>query len=380
MSYTPNQYSEASLDNTTTTPLGSGATYTGTGDLSDFPDVMVVCKTDNTGTLYFDFSPDGTNWDSTFPPLGFKVSNGINEFHTAVKGPRYFRVRLVNDSGAQTYLRLYTYMGVFRQGNIPINATVGQDADAIITRPTNWHYECALGRIGDTKTWNKWGYNSDIDSAASETIWSVGGDFTRLTSAETLDVSSSNAADSSASTGARSIVIYGVDANYLEQIEVVTMNGTTPVTTAGTWLGVNRMSVYSTGSGDENAGDITAEATTAATVQAEIPAGKGSTQHAFFFVQSNHTALMDWLLLNVIKTSGGSSPTVIVSCWVTSLVSGARYEVLEYNMDIANENHVELKPSQPFVIGEKSLIEFRLETDTNNTEAHCRFSLIEEGM
>ena len=54
--------------NTTLTALGSGATFTGAWEQNDYPDVMVVVKTDNTGTLYFDFSPDGINADSTFPP------------------------------------------------------------------------------------------------------------------------------------------------------------------------------------------------------------------------------------------------------------------------------------------------------------------------
>ena len=98
----------ADSNNTSTTPLASGATYTGTGTLNNQPDVMVSLQTDNTGTLYFDFSNDGTNW-TVFPVNGFEVASGVHEFHVAVKGPRYFRVRLVNDTGAQSYLRLYTY-------------------------------------------------------------------------------------------------------------------------------------------------------------------------------------------------------------------------------------------------------------------------------
>jgi hypothetical protein len=96
--------------NTTVTPLGSGLTYTGTWEQNDYSDVMVVCITDNTGTLYFDFSVDGSN-TNTFPVSGFQVASGDHELHTTVKGSRYFRARLVNDSGAQSYLRLTTYFG-----------------------------------------------------------------------------------------------------------------------------------------------------------------------------------------------------------------------------------------------------------------------------
>ena len=100
--------------NSTTELLGSGGTFTGTGELSSAPDVMASCYSDTSGTLYFDFSTDGTNWDSTFPPTGFDVTGGINEFHIGVKGPRYFRARFVNGSTAQTEFRLGVYYGKFK--------------------------------------------------------------------------------------------------------------------------------------------------------------------------------------------------------------------------------------------------------------------------
>lgn len=367
-----------STNNTSTTPLAGSATYTGTYEQNSYPDVMVSCQTDQAGTLYFDFSPDGTN-TNTFPVNGFQVSAGIHEFHIAVKGVRYFRVRLVNDStSAQTYLRLYTYFGTFAKNtNAPLNQSIGNDSDANIVRPSEYKYEAAQGLRGGTTTWNKWGYNSDIDSAASETVWSVGGDFTRLSSAETLDIVSTSANDDDGGTGANSVVIYGIDANFEELVEVITLDGLTTVTTTGSFLGVNRMAIYLAGSNGANVGTITATASTAATVQAEIPAEEGSTQHAFFFVQANHTALMDWLFLNAVKTGGGGNPLVTYRCFVTSLVSNAKYEVFRMLCDTQRESFVELTPSQPFVVGEKSLIEFRAETDTNNTAVTARFSFIE---
>lgn len=119
--------------NNSSTPLAGSETFTGTAEQNTHPDVMVSCKADADGTLYFDFSNDGSNWD-TFPTNGFTVTSGIHEFHVAVKGPRYFRIRLINGSAPQSYLRLYTYYGVFRQGNLPLNQSVSADADAIITR------------------------------------------------------------------------------------------------------------------------------------------------------------------------------------------------------------------------------------------------------
>lgn len=132
MSYSPLAGIQ-STSNTSTTPLSGGATFTGTAEQNNLPDVMVSCYADVAGTLYFDFSVDGTNW-RTFPSSGFTVSAGIHEFHTAVKGPRYFRARYVNGGSAQATFQLYTYYGWFRQGSGPIGSTVSDDADAIVTK------------------------------------------------------------------------------------------------------------------------------------------------------------------------------------------------------------------------------------------------------
>ena len=239
----------------------------------------------------------------------------------------------------------------------------------------DYHYSVAQGNIDNASTWNKWGYNGDISSASAETVWSPGGSFSPMSTAGVLSLASSSANDTSAGTGAQSIIIYGVDQDYLEQTEVVTLNGTSTVTTSKQWLGINRMAVYLAGSNGFNVGTITA--TGDSTTQAAIPAQEGSTQHAFFFVQASHSALMDWLIINAIKTSGGGNPEITTKCIVTSLVSGAKYDVFTDYMDTQRENFHQYTPSQPFVVGEKSLIEFVSETDTNNTAVSIRFSFIE---
>lgn len=120
--------------NTTTVALSASTAFTGAAEINTYPDVMVSCKCSTSGSLFFDFSNDGSNWD-TFPPAGFSLASNIHEFHTAVKGPRWFRVRTSNASGVdQSYLRLYTYFGTYRQGNLPINQTIGSDSDSVLTK------------------------------------------------------------------------------------------------------------------------------------------------------------------------------------------------------------------------------------------------------
>ena len=125
---------KVSTVNSTTTPLASGATFTGTGEQNQFPDVYVSCITDQAGKLYFDFSNDGTNWN-VFPPNGFDLTANVHEAHKALKSGRYFRARVTNTSGsAQTYLRLYTYYGEFEQLTSPLNFAPNNDTDAITTK------------------------------------------------------------------------------------------------------------------------------------------------------------------------------------------------------------------------------------------------------
>lgn len=107
--------------------------FIGAKELNVQPDVMVSLKSDQGGVEYFDFSNDGTSWD-TFPVTGFTVAT-FHEFHIAVKGRRYFRIRFENgSSSATTSFRVYTYYGVFRQGNLPLNQSIGDDSDSTIVR------------------------------------------------------------------------------------------------------------------------------------------------------------------------------------------------------------------------------------------------------
>lgn len=377
MSYTPDS-NYISTDNASTTLITNGNNYTGTWEkVGAYSDVVVAVKTDQDGYFEVQFSPDGSNVDSTL--TRYYRTDQIEAPHRFTITRDYFRVIFYNNSGSdQTYFRLQCSVGQKTPLNVPLDGTVSQDYDATVVRPTHFPYEVAEGLRQGYTTWNKWGYNADIDTGVTETVWSVGGTWTPIVTARTLSVVSTSTADdgSPAGTGANTVIIYGVDANWNEQTVTVTMDGTTPVVTTETWLGVNRMVVGSAGTGLTNAGTITATATTEATVQAEIPTGAGTTQHGFFFVPANHQALMDWLYITLTKNTGGTQPTVVTKMWVTSYVSNSKYEVFRDYMNGDTENHTELKPSQPFVVGEKSIIEFQCDSDQNNTEVSLRFSLI----
>jgi hypothetical protein len=132
MTYISNKNKVSTLNSSTAT-LNASATFTGTAEEAlNYESVVVACKTDQAGSLYVDFSGDGTNWDST---LTFTVAAATNEVHRITVTRRYFRVRFTNTSVSnQTYFRMQTMLGNFKTLTSALNSTIQSDADGIITR------------------------------------------------------------------------------------------------------------------------------------------------------------------------------------------------------------------------------------------------------
>ena len=130
--FASNRKGTVSTVNSTTTPLLAAATFTGTGvDVSVYPSVVVAALTDQAGTLYIEFSPDNTNWDSS---LSFTVTASVNEVHRITVTRQYFRVRFTNGAVNQTYFRLQALLGSQPSLTSALNSTVQSDADALVTR------------------------------------------------------------------------------------------------------------------------------------------------------------------------------------------------------------------------------------------------------
>ena len=367
-----------STDNSTTSTLSSGSIYTGTWeDCSNFRSVTVAVKTDLDGTYTIQFSPDGTNVDSTL--TRYYRTSQIEPPHRFTVTRNYYRVTFTNTGlTTQTYLRLQTTLGAQGDLNAPQDSVLSQDFDATVVRPTDYHSEVALGRRQGSSTWNKFGYNSDVDAASGdEIIASWGGTYQFLTVGETISVVSTDAADdgSPAGTGVNSIVIYGVDQNWDSQTEVVTLNGTTPVVTTTEWIGINRVAVYLSGSGMTNAGTITVTAVSSGYTMAEMPIGGGVTQQLIYFVPQKFTFLAEWLHFDALKIAGGGgNPEVTLKGQVYSAVNNTIQEVYRGHIDTTNENNLDVVPPTPFPISEKSILYFTADTDKDNTSVTGRFS------
>ena len=149
-----------------------------------------------------------------------------------------------------------------------------------------FNLQIARGQIAYHKSIFKFGFNPDVDDSL-ETIWAEGGLYSYLSAATVLKISSSSTNDTSAGTGARTVTLFGLDANYDEISETITLNGQTAVNSTLSYLRIYRMTVDTAGSGGENAGVIYAGT---GTVTSGVPANK----YATIAIGDNQTLMALW--------------------------------------------------------------------------------------
>lgn len=115
--------------------------------------------------------------------------------------------------------------------------------------------QVSRGQIQGHRNVTVFGFNPDVDNT-QVSVWPLPSLIAFPASAIRMTVSSTSANDTSNGTGARTIVVEGLDADYNEVTETVTLSGQTPVTMTAFLLRVNYAYVATAGSGNGAAGDI----------------------------------------------------------------------------------------------------------------------------
>lgn len=133
-----------------------------------------------------------------------------------------------------------------------------QIRDAIVqSEPIGVGAALALRRC--PANWSAWCLKAHSD-AVGTSIQSLAGPYTGTLTmpsvASALGLASTDANDTSAGTGARTVRVVGLDANHDVATEDVTLSGTTKVTTSGSFIAINGLYVLTAGSGGVNAGDV----------------------------------------------------------------------------------------------------------------------------
>jgi hypothetical protein len=224
--------------------------------------------------------------------------------------------------------------------------------------------QVSRGQIAYHEFIHKFGYNPSIGTA-DETIWSEGGLYVYPTSASTMYISSSSAADTAAGTGARTATVYGLDADF-EQINVtVSLNGQTGVQLNGAlnWYRVNRIVVNTAGSGGANAGVLYVG--TEATPSGGVPTNK----YATVAIGDNQTLMCLWTVpvgytayLHQKDVSASSSAGKFAIFTLVSRPNGGVFNVRD-RVTLAN-NSTSIPYWNPIVLTEKTDVEVRAIADS----------------
>jgi len=157
----------------------------------------------------------------------------------------------------------------------------------------------------------QWGCNHEVGDTA-ETMWCYGGAYTWKSAAVTVGVSSSDANDAAAGTGARTVRISGLDADYAAQTEDLALDGKTKVETVNKYLRIHEMKVLTAGTSKEPEGDIYAYDTsdtvtdgvpqTAAKVFAKMISGENIAGLGIYTVPANMVAYLVTLQVSMETT------------------------------------------------------------------------------
>lgn len=292
-------------NNSTSTPLNAGATFTGTStEVLNYPSLVVALRTDQKGTLVVQFSTDNVNWDSA---LTFSLTANVNEVHRIVVTRRYMRVVITNTSASnQTFLRCQTILGQQSPLTSPLNSTIQSDADSLVVRALDFNLMVAEGLYQNRNNFIKDGLNFDIDTGTvPEDVSNEGGIY---------------AGFPTGAPQAGQVVVAGADTGTVYYAYLASSSdtdysfGSVAIAGAGTYaLGHNiwrcNFAYFVANSSTAfNVGDITIRNTpTTANVFCVIPAGYSQSYCSAYTVPSGNSIYLDRINGNVRGTTSAVS-------------------------------------------------------------------------
>jgi len=236
----------------------------------------------------------------------------------------------------------------------------------------SWTINISNGSIDGVGYIEKFGMNIDVDSN-KETIWDGGGIYSYISSAETVAATSSSGSDSAAGTGARTIEVQGLDANYNVVTEILTVGGSAG---SQTFIRIFRVKIVTAGSDQVNAGTLNITSSSTSTVLAQIgidgtgsnAAGRGQTFMALYTVPAGKTAyLTQWTV------GCGKQNTDAVATFMSRSFGGgwnAKDIITVSATTYAKDYKI------PLMFTEKTDLEVRAYSSTNNSLVSSSFNLL----
>lgn len=235
--------------------------------------------------------------------------------------------------------------------------------------PGSFELQVSRGQIAGHSVVQVFGYNPDVDQT-EESVWPDGGTVPHPTVASVLDIVSTSTDDDGdpAGTGARTVFIEGLNTTYEVVSETVTLNGTTNVQTVNSYMYINQFYVASVGSGEVNAGEITAKL--GATLYDMIAVGYSNRTTAHYCVPAGYTGYMAEGIVTAGQASGSTSVTLFLKQHSPNgiLRVGA--------VTTLNNGSVQYDFTFPYVIPEKNCVGASAIGSANNNSVSTFFNIV----
>lgn len=214
----------------------------------------------------------------------------------------------------------------------------------------------------------QFGINGSVPSTPG-TIWNNATTYAFPASASVMTVSSTSATDKgtpTASTGARTVSIRGLDASYNVISETVTLNGQTAVNTVNSYLRISGMEVLTAGSGNTAVGTIyigTGAVTTGtpANIYGQITIGYNTSTTAVWTVPAGYTAYVSSYTFTSAYAS--ATPVVCSGFFVTYI---GNVPIIEASARMNSGNAFDRHFDTPLVVPEKTDIEMKCSASTGS--------------
>jgi len=139
--------------------------------------------------------------------------------------------------------------------------------------------------------------HSHTIGAAEQIIWCETVDYVFPPVPTLMNVSSSDVDDVLGGAGLWNVTVFGLDANWVEQVEVVSLNGQNPVSTVNQYIRINSLHGNSAGGSETNEGDVylgvgPTVAGVPATIYSLVCAGEGNSLVGLYSIPANHTGYL----------------------------------------------------------------------------------------
>lgn len=222
----------------------------------------------------------------------------------------------------------------------------------------------AKGEVNGHSGVHKFGAVPAMSQNQSGTVWDVNDTnypWSSLTTASTLTVPAVNASDDG-----KEITVIGLDADYAEQTEVISVSSAGSVTSTKSFLRVYRAYMYN--GSTTNVGNINIQV--GGTTVARISAGKGQTLMAVYTVPAGYTA---YLTKGVCSCQAGADATG--NMYVR--YGGQNAFRIGHSFEVSGAGgHYTYDFDVPVAIPEKSDIDVRVTVRSNNARITSAFDLI----